>query len=74
MSDKAGNVNGTGAATGGAANPGGGNTTHGGAAGVMKAPGGDGSYIPRKEFESNPQVYFSDLHANEKNNKSNDNK
>ncbi|TKY50931.1 hypothetical protein E2542_SST22438 [Spatholobus suberectus] len=33
---------------------------------VMKAPGGDGSYISREEFEKNPQGYFADLHAEQK--------
>ncbi|KAL5126510.1 hypothetical protein HKD37_14G039120 [Glycine soja] len=36
---------------------------------VMKAPGGDGSYISRKEFEKNPQGYFDGLHAEHKGNK-----
>ncbi|KAJ1377704.1 hypothetical protein SESBI_48601 [Sesbania bispinosa] len=34
--------------------------------GVMKAPGGDGSYISRDEFEKNPQGYFAGLHAQQK--------
>ncbi|KAJ1382904.1 hypothetical protein SESBI_43813 [Sesbania bispinosa] len=36
---------------------------------VMKAPGGDGSYISRDEFEKNPQGYFAGLHAQQKENK-----
>ncbi|XP_059645859.1 glycine-rich protein DOT1-like [Cornus florida] len=40
-----------------------------GSGGMMKAPGGDGSYISRDGFESNPQGYFSGLHAGEKANK-----
>jgi hypothetical protein len=35
----------------------------------MKAPGGGGSYISRGAFESNPQGYFSGLHAAGKGNK-----
>ncbi|AES62808.1 MADS-box transcription factor family protein, putative [Medicago truncatula] len=33
---------------------------------TMKAPGGDGSNISREEFEKNPQGYFADLHAAQK--------
>jgi hypothetical protein len=29
---------------------------------MMKAPGGDGGYISRPGFESNPQGYFQGLH------------
>lgn len=39
--------------------------------GAMKAPGGDGSYISREEFEKNPQGYFAGLHAAQKDNKDN---
>ncbi|XP_014492625.1 glycine-rich cell wall structural protein 2-like [Vigna radiata var. radiata] len=41
---------------------GGGNSSGGGGS-YMKAPGGDGSYISRGVFESNPQAYFSGLHG-----------
>jgi hypothetical protein len=30
---------------------------------MMKAPGGDGAYISRPGFESNPQGYFQGLHG-----------
>lgn len=33
----------------------------------MKAPGGKGEVISRESFERNPQGYFADLHAKEKN-------
>lgn len=33
---------------------------------AMKAPGGDGSYISRDQFEKNPQGYFAGLHAEQK--------
>ncbi|TKY57107.1 Cystatin protein [Spatholobus suberectus] len=36
---------------------------------VMKASGGDGSYISRKEFAKNPQGYFVGLHGKQKGNK-----
>jgi len=35
----------------------------------MKAPGGDGGYISRGAFESNPQAYFSGLHSAPNSNK-----
>jgi len=37
----------------------------------MKAPGRDGSNISREQFEKNPQGYFADLHAAQKDNKKN---
>nr|KYP35848.1 hypothetical protein KK1_043085 [Cajanus cajan] len=40
----------------------------GGSGGYMKAPGGDGAYISRPTFESNPQGFFSGLHAAQKDN------
>ncbi|CAH8389647.1 unnamed protein product [Eruca vesicaria subsp. sativa] len=42
----------------------------GGGGGYMVAPGSKGSaYISRGGFESNPQVYFSNLHGNGQNKK-----
>ncbi|KEH22918.1 hypothetical protein MTR_7g062320 [Medicago truncatula] len=38
---------------------------------TMKAPGEDGSNISREQFEKNPQGYFADLHAAQKDNKKN---
>ncbi|GKF98617.1 glycine-rich RNA-binding protein 7-like protein, partial [Tanacetum coccineum] len=45
---------------------GGGGGKGGGGSGFMKAPGGDGSYISRAGFESNPKGYFDGLHGGSK--------
>ncbi|XP_027157324.1 loricrin-like [Coffea eugenioides] len=58
---------GAGAAGAGGGNSSGGGTNKGGNNDlVMKAPGGDGAYLSRTGFESDPKGYFSDLHAKEK--------
>ncbi|GKV21204.1 hypothetical protein SLEP1_g31201 [Rubroshorea leprosula] len=33
---------------------------------MMKAPGGGGTYMPRKPFEDDPKGYFRDLRAGKK--------
>nr|GEX23729.1 hypothetical protein [Tanacetum cinerariifolium] len=52
---------------GGSAKGGGGGGKSGEGSGSMKAPDGDGSYISRAGFESNPEGYFDGLHGGSKN-------
>lgn len=68
MDAKSGNSGGSKAAAAGGSGNGNQGSGNGGG-GVMKAPGGNGAYISRDAFESNPKAFFSNLHENQKGNK-----